>query len=277
MKNKPGRKYSNKKEFMNKSMKVHGDTYIYDYVIYTHVKELVTIVCKKHGNFSITPSNHLLGSGCPECFQERNRSNIITFVTKANNVHSNVYTYSNAIYINSKTKLTITCSKHGDFEQQPNNHIAGQGCPMCKKSKGELKVIKYLENKSIKYISEYILVGSMKRYDFYLPELNILIEYDGIQHFKKTGFSNNEDKLKRTIASDIEKTKLAKLNNIPLVRIPYTKYSELDRYLELEISKIYKYKVNGIYYKTFLEMCSKLNLPKDTTIRNYKNMISNSK
>ena len=47
-------------------------------------------------------------------------------------IKSTNYNYDNAVYINTQTKITITCKTHGDFNQTPANHIRGQGCPKCK-------------------------------------------------------------------------------------------------------------------------------------------------
>lgn len=53
------------------------------------------------------------------------------FVTKARLVHGDKYDYSKVIYSNNKTKVIITCDKHGDFLQTPNKHLLGRGCPQC--------------------------------------------------------------------------------------------------------------------------------------------------
>ena len=53
------------------------------------------------------------------------------FINLSNNKHNNLYTYENAIYINTMTKLKITCKIHGDFEQIPKAHLIGQGCKHC--------------------------------------------------------------------------------------------------------------------------------------------------
>lgn len=57
------------------------------------------------------------------------------FIKKAQQKHSTKYSYSNTIYVNSKTKVAITCPIHGDFLQTPAEHIRGKGCPSCAKSK----------------------------------------------------------------------------------------------------------------------------------------------
>ena len=54
------------------------------------------------------------------------------FISKANSIHKGKYNYSNAIYTNSHTKISITCPTHGDFLMKPNNHLSGkQTCPTC--------------------------------------------------------------------------------------------------------------------------------------------------
>lgn len=54
------------------------------------------------------------------------------FEQKARIVHNNKYSYDDVVYINNKTKVLITCPKHGNFLQTPNKHLLGRGCPKCK-------------------------------------------------------------------------------------------------------------------------------------------------
>lgn len=54
-----------------------------------------------------------------------------SFKIKANKIHNNFYDYSKTIYYNCKIKLIIICKKHGDFEQRPDTHLSGKGCPEC--------------------------------------------------------------------------------------------------------------------------------------------------
>lgn len=53
------------------------------------------------------------------------------FIERANIKHNNFYNYDKVDYVNTSTKVTITCPIHGDFEQIPNKHMLGQGCPKC--------------------------------------------------------------------------------------------------------------------------------------------------
>lgn len=53
------------------------------------------------------------------------------FIKRAKAIHGNTYDYSKVEYVNSKTKVIITCPVHGDFEQLPHNHLRGCGCDKC--------------------------------------------------------------------------------------------------------------------------------------------------
>lgn len=53
------------------------------------------------------------------------------FIEKAKQLHSGKYDYSQTVYVNSRTKLTIVCPEHGEFEQLPSSHLQGNGCPKC--------------------------------------------------------------------------------------------------------------------------------------------------
>jgi len=57
------------------------------------------------------------------------------FVTESKNIHDDFYTYDKVEYINTRTKVIITCPEHGDFKQTPSSHLSGSGCSECRKSK----------------------------------------------------------------------------------------------------------------------------------------------
>lgn len=54
------------------------------------------------------------------------------YISKASNIHKNKYDYSQTYYINSTTKIIVTCPIHGSWETNPRNHLKGCGCPKCK-------------------------------------------------------------------------------------------------------------------------------------------------
>ena len=57
------------------------------------------------------------------------------FIEKAIKIHGDLYDYSKSVYIGCEKKLLIICKKHGEFKQQPNNHLSRKGCPNCGKQK----------------------------------------------------------------------------------------------------------------------------------------------
>ena len=164
----------------------------------------------------------------------------IHFITKAYNRHAGKFDYSLTKYINSKTKVKIICKKCNIiFLQKPNDHLNGQGCPQCNESKGELRVTKYLSEKNIRFIPQktFRTLRGMKplKCDFYLEDLNLLVEYDGEYHFKAIRGSTQEQKqknLENCQRRDKIKNEWALKNNIPLLRIPYWDFDRIEELIE---------------------------------------------
>ena len=126
-------KKKTKEEFIAEANKVHNGIYDYSKVQYKDNKTKVIIICPEHGEFWQTPYKHLSGQGCPFC-RHNKKSNTNEFIKKANNVHGRgKYDYSKVHYINNTTPVCIICPKHGEFFQDPHNHLRGKGCPECGK------------------------------------------------------------------------------------------------------------------------------------------------
>lgn len=124
-----------KEDFVRKARAKHGDKYSYKKVNYVNSQTKVVITCREHGDFEQNPNSHLRGCGCFHCgkitISKKKASNTDDFVIKANAVHVNRYNYSKAIYTRAIDKVIIICSEHGEFEQVPNSHLNGNGCPEC--------------------------------------------------------------------------------------------------------------------------------------------------
>lgn len=128
-------------------------------------------------------------------------------------------------YINQHSIVNIICPMHGIFNQLAHNHTSGYGCPICNESIGEKNIRIFLENNGILFNQEKNFKNCIyKKYlffDFYLPDYNICIEYDGIQHFEIVeyfgGIKTYEENLKR----DKIKNEYCQSNNIHLIRISY--------------------------------------------------------
>lgn len=127
--------------------------------------------------------------------------------------------------------FVISLISYGVFEQTPNHHSHGCGCPKCNESKGEKNIRKILDNKNIEYIIQYkfndcIHIKQLK-YDFYLPKYNICIEFDGKQHYKSVKWFGGDKTLKYIQKNDKIKNEYCLKNNIRLLRIRYDDNIEL--------------------------------------------------
>lgn len=215
-----------KEDFIKKANIIHGGVkYNYNNIIYSGNKTKINIKCNTHGVFEQTPNSHLMGVGCPNCAGVV-KSNTNDFITSAKIVHGvNKYNYNLVKYVNNHTNIKIICPKHGVFEQQPKNHLHGQGCSLCNESKGEIKIENYLNSKNIKFIRQYRFNNCKNiktlPFDFYLPELNICVEYQGIQHYVPIDIWGGSESLKGIKKRDKIKFNYCKENNVNLVLIKY--------------------------------------------------------
>jgi very-short-patch-repair endonuclease len=228
--------------FQNDAKKCHGDKYDYSLVNYVNYKNKIKIICPKHGVFEQTPDTHLRNHGCPKCSHPSKMLTVKEFIQKSNNIHGNVYDYSLVEYIGAHEKVKIICKKHGEFLQKPNAHLDGQGCPVCNNSKGEEKIIQFLKENNINFEYQKSFDNCKNKYklffDFYLPKKNMLIEYDGEQHYRAFNYFGGDLKFKKTIANDKVKTEYAIKNNYRLLRIPYTERNNLSEILKNNIITI---------------------------------------
>lgn len=223
--------------------------YKYDYSLIDEIisdrYQKVPIKCKEGHIFLMTIKDHIgtsnrKGNGCRECSSPC--SNTDSFIELSNEKHGNKYDYSKSEYKGQKIKTIITCYKHGDFYQTPGNHYhLGRGCPRCKESKGEVEIRKWLEINNIEFIKEKKFDDCLNirflKFDFYLNELNICIEYDGIQHFKPIERFGGIIEFENLRIRDNIKNKYCFDNNIGLIRISYLDIKDITNILETKINK----------------------------------------
>ena len=213
--------------FLEKARSIHGDKFDYSRVNYKHTHKNVKIICKKHSlEFEVTPSN-FFGNihNCPECFKEINqniRLSLEEFVKECREIHKDLYDYSIAEYSGITNKVdNIICKKHGPFSQVGYAHKRGQGCPNCSTSKGELSVKSYLEENSIKFEQQKTFDGcvykGLLKFDFYLPDSNTCIEFQGRQHFECVDYFGGEDGFTEIQIRDKIKQDFCRSNQINLI------------------------------------------------------------
>lgn len=220
-------------EWVSKARQIHGDKYDYSKVKYSNSQTKVCIICPEHGEFWQKAASHLKGSGCPKCAKSKQgpkRKTTEEFIKRAKEIHGDKYDYSKTTYIKSKEKLTIICKKHGEFQQLPEIHLRGCGCPKCKSSQGELFIKNLLEGLKINFeYQKRITYNDLNmRVDFYL-ELNnkkYVIEYNGAQHYKSVNFYGGEEQFKKQQNRDFMLREYCSISGITLVEIKYSASKE---------------------------------------------------
>lgn len=223
------------KEIVERAKSVHGDRYEYNENFeYKGIDEKMPIYCKIHGLFYQSPYNHIKNKqGCPYCNHRSYKYSTEEFINKAKEIHNDKYDYSKVEYKGNKTKVTIICPIHGEFQQLPSDHINKKcGCPYCKSSKLEDNLEKILKEENISYIKGY-KENFLKRQhiDFFLKDYNIGIECQGEQHFKPIDFGGKGNDwainhFNKTKELDIQKYNLCKENNIKIIYFANKKYND---------------------------------------------------
>ncbi|MFH0334633.1 PDDEXK family nuclease [Clostridium perfringens] len=126
----------------------------------------------------------------------------------------------------------------------PSSLKRNHGCPICDESKGEKYVRIYLENNNIDFIQEYRFEDCRYKYtlpfDFYIPDNNLIIEFDGIQHYRENNYFRGNNIFKDTQKRDKIKNKYCKDNGINLLRIPYWELESIEDILDEEFERLRK-------------------------------------
>lgn len=245
----------NQDDVVDRLKRVHGDKYLYHKVVYVGATTPVEVVCPKegHGSFFPIPSNHLYGkSGCPKCANDLiSQSRIFSqeqVIDSFIRIYGNRYDYSLVNYKGDKIKIKIICSKHGVFEKTPFNHKQWQGCPLCKCSRGELRIHSFLEKHKFFFERQSKIENCKSKkplpFDFAIFEdqektkIKMLIEFDGEHYFKpilrsrKITLEKAEERFRKTKIHDGIKNQYCLDHGIPLLRIPYWDFEKVEEILE---------------------------------------------
>lgn len=172
-------------DFIIEAKQVHNNTYDYRNVNYVDYASPVEIICKEHGPFMQTPVNHVLRMrGCRKC-KGTAKTSLQEFLKNAKVIHNNVYTYEKVVYFDSKTKVEITCPKHGLFWQIPSSHISQHcGCPLCATSSVSKAETEWLDSLNIPYLERqkrvYFTEKEFFKIDGYDSQTNTIYEYNGM-------------------------------------------------------------------------------------------------
>lgn len=178
------------------------------------------------------------GKGCPRCAGRP----IVTTDEYKNRVKDITEEYEViGEYRNRRTGIKMfhkECGRH--FDMSPDEFLKGNRCPLCRQSKGEKEVEIYLKNLQIYFEPQKRFEDCRHKatlpFDFYIPSLNVAIEYDGIQHYKPLEVWGGVEAYKQTKLRDVIKNNYCETNGIRLIRIRYDQEVEEVLRKELVIS-----------------------------------------
>lgn len=214
---------------------------------YTDIKMKIRFICPKHGEQQVIANDLLNGHTCKYCKYDQmayDRKYSKEFVIKSiESVNGNILLNPDD-YVNTWTSnLQIKCSCGNTYYTNLHGYRMGicTRCPQCSKSisNGELRIREVLSSISEKFIPEYSFSDCKDKnllpFDFYLPNRNMCIEYDGIQHFEPSFGDKSFD---MTIRHDKIKNEYCQQNNIYLLRIPYWEYDNIEKIIKEKIDEI---------------------------------------
>lgn len=141
----------------------------------------------------------------------------------------------------SNKRFKCICPLHGEFYMSLHRIYSGNCCPECDgggESVGERNVRRYLQSKGIKFEQEYRIedkkyFDTFARVDFYLPDLNTMIEFQGEQHYKiaNKAITHGSRKWQSQKKRDNHLRRYAADHNVRLIEVPYTYRSNVDIFL----------------------------------------------
>lgn len=189
------------------------------------------------------PTHLINGHGCPECAKESISTKNTSLTTEI--VSDRILSSTNreiipiGKYNNKTTRIKCKCSKCNHVWNPVANNIffLGSRCPNCiNASKLEIKTKEILDNFKIEYIQQYRFDDCRNilplPFDFYLPEKNICIECQGLQHYEPVEYFGGNVGLKERQKLDKIKENYCILNNIILIKIKYNEIKQIEHILK---------------------------------------------
>lgn len=199
---------------------------------YVNSRTKMKIICKDCGFIGSRSASDLMQGlvGCRKC-SYRNRNGLLKTHDKFEEeleIAHNGNLKAVGEYQSYHVKVDIqcmTCNKI--FDATPANLIHNKSsCPYCNESKGEKEVSRILDEMNISYVREYRFQNSeykKYRFDFYIESHNLIIEYDGKQHYEESRLFNSE----QTKINDALKNEICKKMGVNILRIPYWDFENI--------------------------------------------------
>lgn len=141
-------------------------------------------------------------------------------------------------YVNSQTHMEWICQYGHKWSAVSNSIVQGSWCPICKESRGEREVYKWLTENNIEFKAEFSFPGCRYAYDFMIPSTGWLIEFDGVQHFDSNSFFHSKIPFEARREADRKKTLMAYSNGLTLLRIHHDDFDRLPELLPMILTRI---------------------------------------
>lgn len=183
--------------------------------------------CPYCGNKKISATNSLMAKNADLCKEWH--------PTKNGNLTPNM------VFPGAKRKVWWICNKGHEWEVPLHQRTGPSktGCPICSESKGESKITNWLKFKNISFERQKTFKECKNkvvlRFDFYITDKNILIEYNGKQHYQAVPFFGGEASLIENQNNDKIKYDFCNTKNIKLIIISYRNFNKIEQILEKEL------------------------------------------
>lgn len=233
-------------EFFKKEMKNKKPNIIM-LTEYVDANTKIFCKCKIDGYEWSAKPNDLLNSknGCPKCSGKIKNKTTEYFKQELAEKNPNIEVLGE--YEGNKTPIYCKCKVCGyKWSPRPNDLLSGHSCSKCNTSKGENKILSFLNNKNIENEYQYRFKDckfkNILSFDFYLPNKKIAIEYDGEDHYiiftrnKNETYEQAMDRFIDRKIRDTVKNIYCQQNNIKLIRIPYWDFNNIEEILIKELN-----------------------------------------
>lgn len=223
-------------EFIKQFYEIAKDEYLL-LSNYINAKTKIKVRHKVCGHeYYVKPSKFLSNQKCPKCFGSYKKTTE-EFRKEINNLTKGEYDILDD-YLGANQKIRFIHKKCGEiFCLKPNTFLSGSRCPICQESKGEKRIEHYFIDNNVRFERQKTFENCKNKnklkFDFYLPDYNLCIEYDGEYHYYPI-FKNNSFELQKK--RDLIKDLFCYQNGIELIRIPYWNFDKIEEILEKILS-----------------------------------------
>lgn len=196
--------------------------------------------------FDMPPNDFLKGNRCPSCFGAKKKT-IEEYKKEVFDLVGFEYDVLGSTYNGNKTKIPMLHKKCGNtWNVSPNSFLRGTRCPKCYSSRGENKIRDVLNELGVEF-KEQVKFDDCRNtlplpFDFAVYErdrVKLLIEYDGVQHFEPIEHFGGRKRFLERMENDKIKEEYCNKNHVDLLRIPYTKFNEIDNIIHNIVKNAY--------------------------------------